>query len=66
MSCFDAAGDRLLRTTGVARRIGKTTRMVRYLAEDGLISGFKLGKLWFFKESDVVRYIRAREAAYVQ
>jgi len=66
MYCFNATGDRLLRTTGVARRIGKTPRMVRYLAEAGLIAGLKHGKLWFFRESDVIRYVRARETEYVQ
>ncbi len=65
MSCFNADGDRLLRTTGVAHRLDRTARMVRYLAETGLIPGFKRGKLWFFRESDVIRYVREREAEYV-
>jgi hypothetical protein len=53
LECYGEAGQRLLRTTAVARRIGRTPRMVRYLAEEGLVAGFKRGKLWFFRETDV-------------
>jgi hypothetical protein len=40
--------------------------MVRYLAEARLLIGFKRGKLWFFKEADVLAFIVARDGAYVQ
>jgi hypothetical protein len=40
--------------------------MIRYLAETKLLQGFKHGKLWFFKESEVTRYLLTREAGYVQ
>jgi hypothetical protein len=64
-SCLSGR-DRLLRATAVARRIGRTPRMVRYLAEARLLIGFKRGKLWFFKEADVLAFIVARDGAYVQ
>lgn len=65
--CFTSSGDRLLCASAVARRIGKTPRMVRYLAKSGVLPGFKRGKLWFFREADVLMYTREQEAAnYVQ
>jgi len=64
--CFGEAGERLLRTTAAARRLGRTPRMIRYLAETNLLPGLKHGKLWFFKESDVTKYLLTREAGYVQ
>jgi hypothetical protein len=64
--CFGEAGERLLRTTAVARRLGRTPRMIRYLAEANLLPGFKHGKLWFFREMDVAKYLLIREGGYVQ
>jgi helix-turn-helix protein len=63
--CFSAAGERLLRASAVARRIHRTQRMVRYLAEAGLLPGFKCGKLWLFREADVLAFVMARDGAYV-
>lgn len=64
--CCFSNGERLLRTTAVARRISRTPRMVRYLAEARLLIGFKRGKLWFFREADVLAFLEFRESAYVQ
>lgn len=66
MPCFGEAGERLLRTTAAARRLGRTPRMVRYLAETNILPGLKHGKLWFFKETDVTRYLLAREGTYAR
>ncbi len=63
--CFSASGERLLRTSAVAHRICRTPRMVRYLAEAGLLLGFKRGKLWFFREAEVLAFVQAREGTYV-
>jgi len=48
--------DRSLRANNVARRLGVTDRDVRYLAATGKLRGFKIGKLWFFLETDVIKY----------
>jgi hypothetical protein len=65
-SCFTDSGERLMCASAVARRIGRTPRMVRYLAGTGVIGGLKQGKLWFFREKDVIQYIRVRGGSYVQ
>jgi hypothetical protein len=62
-TCFTANGSRLVCASAVARSIGKTARMVRYLATSGVLPGFKRGKLWFFQVDDVSRYLREMEAA---
>jgi excisionase family DNA binding protein len=48
--------NRRLRVNNVANRLGVTCRDVRYLAGAGKLPGFKVGKLWFFWESDVIEY----------
>lgn len=44
----------------VAERIGCKDRMVRHLAQTGLLHGFKLGdggKIWAFRRADVERFL---------
>lgn len=50
--------DRRLRVNNVAKRLGVSERDVRYHAAKGKLHGFKVGKLWFFWESDVLEYQR--------
>lgn len=64
--CFNETGDRLLRTSAVAKRLHRTMRAVRYIAERKQIPAIKRGKLWFFKESDVDEYRQYLELRYVQ
>jgi|GEM_PF-7054482 hypothetical protein len=64
-ACFTESGDRLLCASAVARRIGRTPRMIRYLAERKQIPALKRGKLWFFRQTDVDRYCRSREGCDV-
>ena len=64
--CFNEAGERLLRTWAVAKRLHRTTRAVRYMAERKQIPAIKHGKLWYFRESDVVEYGRYLELRHVQ
>ena len=45
-----------LRANNVAKRLKVTDREVRYLAASGKLRGFKVGKLWFFWEADVLEY----------
>lgn len=49
-----------LRVNNVAARLKVTDRDVRYLASTGKLRGFKVGKLWFFWESDVIEYQAVR------
>jgi excisionase family DNA binding protein len=58
---FTESGERLLRTSTVAEMIGRTPRMVRYLAAQGRIPAFKKGKLWFFKRCDIEHYLHTPE-----
>ncbi|MGO9169783.1 MAG: helix-turn-helix domain-containing protein [Candidatus Sulfotelmatobacter sp.] len=56
---FTESGERLLRTSAVARRLGVTRRMVGYLAQKGRIATVRRGGLLFFKLSDVEAYQRS-------
>jgi hypothetical protein len=56
----------LLRANNVARRLGLSCRMVRYLAQTGQLRAFKVGmKIWWFVANDVESYKRLRDARYV-
>jgi hypothetical protein len=55
---FDRDGQRFLPASVVAKRLCRTTRMVRYLAQNGDILAFKRGKLWYFAEKAVESYSR--------
>lgn len=59
--CFTVAGERLLRTSAVAARIGVCPRMVRYLITDGRLGAIRKGKLLFCTESEVDRFLRFRK-----
>ena len=41
----------------VAKMLGVTPRTVTRLAERGEIPGFRVGKLWKFRPSDIKQYI---------
>ena len=47
-----------LRVNNVMKRLRVSDSDVRYLARHGKLRGFKVGKLWFFWESDVLEYQR--------
>jgi len=55
---FDREGQRFLPSSVVAKRLCRTTRNVRYLAERRKIFAFKRGKLWYFPETAVESYRR--------
>ncbi len=58
-----SAAVRPLRAHIVERRIKKTPRRVRQLAQFGELQGFKTGpKLWAFLPSAVDAYLEAQEA----
>jgi hypothetical protein len=57
---FTESGERLLPSSAVAHRIGRTARMVRYLIEGGQLLGVRRGKLLFCSDSEVERYKRER------
>jgi excisionase family DNA binding protein len=54
-----------LRVNIVARRTGLKCRTIRHHATHGNIRAFKIGKLWFFLETDVNAFIAKRECDYV-
>jgi excisionase family DNA binding protein len=55
-------GERSLRVHIVAKRLNRSRRMVRHLAQTGELHGFKIGlKLWAFRPQDVDAYRRKLE-----
>lgn len=55
-------GERPLRVHIVAKRLNRSRRMVRHLAQKGELHGFKIGpKLWAFLPQDVDAYRRKME-----
>ena len=54
--------ERLLHAAHVAGRLGVSVRTVRYWAEVEELPGFKIGKgkLWRFRETDIVEYVRRK------
>jgi len=55
-------GERPLRVHIVAKRLNRSRRMVRHLAQIGELHGFKVGpKLWAFLPQDVDAYMRKLE-----
>jgi hypothetical protein len=59
LGTFAESGERLLRTSAVAIRIGRTPRMVRYLVQRARLVSLRKGKLLLFKLSDVEEYCRS-------
>jgi excisionase family DNA binding protein len=59
-TCFTIDGDRLLRTSAVAKRIGRTRRMVRIYIRDGHLKAVRKGKFWLCKASEVEGFLRQR------
>ncbi len=57
---FSQLGERILPASAVARRIGKTPRMVRYLIARNQLLAIRRGKLLFCVESEVERYRKER------
>lgn len=43
-----------------AKMLGVTSRTVTRLAERGEIPGFRVGKLWKFRPSDIRKYIESQ------
>ena len=48
----------------VAKMLGVTPRTVTRLAERGEIPGFRVGKLWKFRPSDIKQYIERQIRQY--
>lgn len=52
----------VLRVNNVAKRLGLSTRMVRHLAQNGVLRAYKDGiKLWRFVSTDVEAFRMQRE-----
>jgi excisionase family DNA binding protein len=57
------SGNKILKVHSVARRLGVSCRTVRWWAQTGQLSAFRIGvKLWCFHERDV-EALRARRGA---
>jgi excisionase family DNA binding protein len=49
--------DRLLRAAQVGSMLGMSDRTVRFLASLGTLPGFKVGRAWRFRRSEIVQYL---------
>lgn len=52
----------LVNVAEAAKTLGISQRMVRVLAESGKLTGTKIGYMWVFDPSDVVRLAAERSA----
>jgi len=58
----DIADDLLRGMSGISRFIGEPVRRAYYLAENGLIPAFKMGKIWMARKSRLRRHFDELEA----
>lgn len=49
--------DPLMRATQVGAMLGMSDRTVRFLASLGTLPGFKVGRAWRFRRSEIVQYL---------